>query len=192
MAARAEVSWGHTEHLRGRRIETPVGMKSGSVDRFCHRVSPAECVPHPLRPVRRRIRFRRDAGEGFKDTVEVKTAHAGSCGERREIRYILSGRDQMARLRYCCGVLFGEPRLVRSAPFTGPEACLFGLFAGCIETDMRAACQPCRAGWPAIDAGSPYRIIERAVRGAVAPHHRLPPCLVARERWRGPSGLCPR
>src|SRR5215813_1290992 len=98
----------------------------------------------------------------------------------------------MASLRHRCGVLFGERRFSRSAPFAGPEACLFGLFARCMETDMLMARQPRCAGWPAIDAGRPYRIIERAVRGAIAPYHSLPPFIVARERQRGPSGLCHR
>src|SRR5262245_41182608 len=114
MAARAEVGWCHTEHLRGCRIETSVGMKSGSVARFRHRVSAAEFVSYPLRTVCRRICFRRNASVSFEDTMEVKTAHAGSCGERLEVRHILRGLDQMASLRHRCGVLFGEPRLVRS------------------------------------------------------------------------------
>src|SRR5215813_12741900 len=122
--------------------------------------------------------------------MEVEAAHASSCGERIEVRHILSGLDQMANLRHRCGVLFGERRLVRPAPFAGPEACLFSLFARRVETDMLAACQPRRTGWPAIDACRLYRIIKRTVRGAVAPHHCLPPFLVTRERLQGPSGLC--
>jgi len=143
-------------------------MKSSAVDRFRYRVSPGELVPHPLRTVSSRIRFRRDAGEGFENPMEVKAAQAGGGGERIEVRHVLSGLDQMASLCHRCGVLFGERRLVRPAPFAGPEACLFGLFAGRVETDMLAACQPRRTGWPAIDAGRLYRIIKRAVRGAVA------------------------
>src|SRR5215510_4470472 len=121
--------------------------------------------------------------------MEVEAAHASGCGERIEVRHILGGLDQMASLRHRCGVLFGERRLVRPAPFAGPEACLFSLFARCMEMDMLAACQPRRTGWPAIDAGRPYRIIERTVCGTVASHYRLPPCIVARERRRGPSSL---
>ena len=57
--------------------------------------------------------------------MEVKAAHAGGGSERIEVRHILSGLDQMASLRHRCGVLFGERRLVRPAPFAGPEARLF-------------------------------------------------------------------
>jgi hypothetical protein len=117
-------------------------MKSGFVDRFRHCVSAAELVPHPLRTVRRRICFRRDTGKGFEDTMEVKTAQTGSCGERSEIRHVLGGLDETASLRYHCGVLCGERQLVRPASFTGPEAGLFGLFTRRMKTDMLAACQP--------------------------------------------------
>jgi hypothetical protein len=165
-------------------------MKPGAVDRCRYRVSAGEFVAHSLRTVRSRIRFRCDAGEGFENPMEVKAAHAGGGGERIEVRHILSGLDQMASLRHRCGVLFEERRLVRPAPFAGPEACLFSFFARRVETDMLATCQPRCTGWPAIDAGRPYRIIERAVRGAVASYYRRPPFIVARERRRGPSGLC--
>src|SRR5919197_554241 len=124
--------------------------------------------------------------------MEVKAAHTGGCGERLEVRHVLRGLKQTASLRHRCGVLFGERRFSRSAPFAGPEACLFGLFVCVMETDMLTACQPRRAGGPAIDAGRPYRIIKCAVRSAVAPPYRLPPFLVAQEGRRGPSGLCPR
>src|SRR4029450_9918072 len=124
--------------------------------------------------------------------MEVKAAHASGCSERIEIRHGLSGLDQMASLRHRCGVLFSERRFSRLAPFAGSETCLFGLFTRRMETDMLTACQPCRAGWPAVDAGRPYRIIKRTVRSAVAPHYRLPPFLVARERQRGLRRLCYR
>src|SRR5215471_20369204 len=107
--------------------------------------------------------------------MKVKAAHPGGCSKRIEVRHVLSSLDQMASFRHCHGVLSGERRLVRPASFAGPEACLFGLFAGRVETDMLAACQPRRTGWPAINAGRPYRIIKRTVRGAIAPHHCLPP-----------------
>src|SRR5262245_46633573 len=165
-------------------------MKPGTVDRFRHGATPRQLVAYSLRTMSSRIHFRCDAGEGFENPMEVKAAHAGDCGERIEVRHILSGLDQMASLRHRCGVLFDERRLVRPAPFAGSEACLFGLFARGVETDMLAACQPRRTGWPAIDASRLYRIIERAVRGAVASHYRLPSFIVARERRRGPSSLC--
>src|SRR5215471_12173175 len=192
MAARAEIRWGHTEHLRGRRVETRVGIEPSTVDRFCHCVAPRQFVSYSLRTVRSRIRFRRDAGYGFKDPMEVKTAHASGFGEGIEVRHVRSGLDQPAGLRHRCSVLCGECRLMRSAPFARPEAGLFSLFACGMETDMLAAGQPRRTGWPAIDAGRPHRIVKCTVRGAVAPHHCLPPCIVARERRRGASGLCHR
>src|SRR5262245_48400966 len=122
--------------------------------------------------------------------MKVKATHPGGCSECIEVRHVLSGLDQMASLRHCCSVLLGERRLVRPASFAGPEARLFGLVARRVETDMLAACQPRRTGWPAINACRLYRIIKRTVRGAVAPHHCLPPFLVTRERLQGPSGLC--
>jgi hypothetical protein len=111
--------------------------------------------------------------------MEVKAAHAGGCSEPIEVRHVLSGLNETASPGYRSGVLFGKCRLSRSAPFAGPEACLFGLFTGRMETDMLTACQPRRAGWPTIDAGRPHRIIERIVSGAVAPYHRRPSFLVA-------------
>src|SRR6266571_7689625 len=98
MAAGAEVGWCHTQYLRRCCVETSVRVKPGAVDRFRHRISPGELVPHPLRTVRRRIRFRRDAGESFEDPLDVKAAHAGSFSERLEVRHVLSGLNQMARL----------------------------------------------------------------------------------------------
>jgi hypothetical protein len=38
-----------------------------------------------------RISFRRDAGYGFEDTVEVKAAHTGGFGKRMEVRHVLGG-----------------------------------------------------------------------------------------------------
>src|SRR5512134_3949462 len=127
-------------------------MKPGAVDRFRHRIRPRELVPHPLRPVRSRIRFRRDAGEGFEDPMEVKATHASGCSEPIEVRHVLSGLNETASPGYRSGALFGERRFSRSAPFAGPETCLFGLFTRRVETDMLTARQPCRAGWPTIDA----------------------------------------
>jgi hypothetical protein len=165
-------------------------MKPGAIDRGRYRVSAGEFVAHSLRTVRSRIRFRCNAGEGFENPMKVKATHASRGGERIEVRHILSGLDQMARPRHCGGVLFGECRLVRPAPFAGSETSLFGLCACRVETDMLAACQPRRTGWPAIDASRPYRIIERTVCGAVASHDRLPPFIVTRKRRRGLRSLC--
>jgi hypothetical protein len=167
-------------------------MKPGAVDRFRHRIRPGELVPHSLRPVCSCIRFRRDAGEGFEDPMEVKAAHAGGRSEPIEVRHVLSGLNETASLDYRSSVLCGERRFSRSASSTGPEACLFGLCTRRMETDMRTACQARRAGWPTIDASRSHRIIERTVSGAVTPYHRRPPFLVTGERRCGLNGYCPR
>jgi len=88
---------------------------------------------YPLRTVRRRGRFCRDAGDGFEDAMEGIAAHAGSFGERVEARQCLGVCDAATGLLHGHRVLFGERRRVWTAPFARPKAGLFGCFAGRIE-----------------------------------------------------------
>ena len=54
----------------------PIGLEPRAINRFGHRGSPRQLVPHPLRPLRHRVGFWRDASDGFEDTMEVIAAHA--------------------------------------------------------------------------------------------------------------------
>ena len=146
-------------------------MKPGAVDRFRHRVSPRELVPHPLRTVRSRIRFRRDASEGFEDPMEVKAAHAGGGGERLEVRHVLSGLDQMASLRHHRGVLFGERRFSRSAPLQGRKpACSASSRVAWKRTCSRRASAPHRMADNRRQSSAPNNRTHRPRRD-----HAVPP-----------------
>ena len=50
MAASAEIYGCYTEHLRGRRVETPIGMEPRAINCFRHRGSPGERVPPHAAP----------------------------------------------------------------------------------------------------------------------------------------------
>ena len=110
-------------------------------------------------------------------------------GERREARQLVGALDQPAGLRHRGGLPLGERGLGRPAALAGAEAGLLGGGRARVERDVLAPRQPRAARGPAIDPGGAHRIVERAVRRAVAALHRLP---ARRRRSRKPPWFVAR
>src|SRR6185437_3217637 len=164
LAAGAEGFRAHAEHRRRRGIEAAARIEARAIRGFGHRAAAAELAAQPLAPSRRGIGFRRDAGRGFEDAVEMKAAHAGDLGEDLEARLALRRLDHAAGLGDHRRLLGARRGRVGTAALARAEAGALRRLAALIKSNVFAIGPARAARRPAINAGGAHGIEESAVR----------------------------
>ena len=177
--AAAKLRRGHAEEIGRSGVEAPARIEAGAVDRLGDRAALRKLLAHAFGALCIAIGFRRHAGHGLEDAVEVEAAHAGGVRQRVEARHLVRLLDRTAGFCDQCCLTLGERGFVRPAALARAEARALGGGAARMEADVLASRPARRAGRPAIDAGREHRVVERAIRRAVAPQDRVPALVVA-------------
>jgi hypothetical protein len=94
-----------------------------------------------------------DAGEGPKDPVKMKAAHAGGPGQLIQGRRRLRCLDEPACRGDCDCLSVDRCRLIRPAALTGTKARLLGLNAGSMETNVLSAHETYPTGRATVHTG---------------------------------------